>query len=56
MVETRRLSVNKETFETGLPWHVVEMAINREVEWLRKAIPQNIGQKMPGCDDCPYTC
>ena len=39
----------------GLPWHIVEEAINREVEWLWSVIHQNVSQKIPGCDDCPYT-
>lgn len=42
--------------EMGLPWHVVEQAINRESEWLRQAIAQHITEKVPGCDECPYTC
>lgn len=41
--------------ETGLPWHVVEEAINREIEWLETAIEQTVKGKVPGCDDCRYT-
>ncbi len=40
----------------GFSWHVVEAAINCEIEWLRKTIPHNyFGEKIPGCDDCLYT-
>ena len=41
--------------ETGLPWHVVEEAINREIEWLERVIEQTVISKVPGCDDCRYT-
>jgi len=41
--------------ETGLPWHVVEEAINREIKWLQTVIEQTATDKMPGCDDCRYT-
>jgi len=41
--------------ETGLPWHIVEEAINREIEWLRKVIVEHVIEKVPGCDECPYT-
>jgi len=41
--------------ETGLPWHIVEEAINREIEWLARTIPQTVIGKVPGCDDCRYT-
>ena len=41
--------------ETGLPWHVVEEAINREIGWLERVIEQTVIGKMPGCDDCRYT-
>jgi len=41
--------------EEGLPWHVVEEAINREIEWLETAIEQTVKGKVPGCDDCRYT-
>jgi hypothetical protein len=40
---------------TGLPWHIVEEAINREIEWLRKVIVGHVTEKVPGCDECPYT-
>jgi len=50
------MSSNVEGFaETGLPWHVVEEAINREIEWLERAIEQTVIGKVPGCDDCRYT-
>ena len=48
-------SINREFIKTGLPWHIVEEAINREIEWLRKVIVQHITEKVPGCDECPYT-
>jgi hypothetical protein len=41
--------------ETGLPWHVVEEAINREIKWLQTVIEQTATDKLPGCDDCRYT-
>ena len=41
--------------ETGLPWHIVEEAINREIEWLERVIEQTVIGKVPGCDDCRYT-
>jgi hypothetical protein len=41
--------------EPGLPWHIVEEAINREIEWLRKVIVEHVTEKVPGCDECPYT-
>jgi hypothetical protein len=41
--------------QTGLPWHVVEEAINREADWLRKVIFQSASEKIPGCDECQYT-
>jgi hypothetical protein len=43
------------SLETGLPWHIVEEAINREIEWLRRVIVQHVTEKVPGCDECPYT-
>jgi hypothetical protein len=45
----------KEFTETGLPWHIVEEAINREIEWLWKVIVEHVTEKVPGCDECPYT-
>jgi hypothetical protein len=39
----------------GLPWHIVEEAINREITWLERAIQKTIIGKVPGCDDCKYT-
>jgi hypothetical protein len=41
--------------ETGMPWHIVEEAINRESKWLERVIEQTVIGKMPGCDDCRYT-
>jgi hypothetical protein len=41
--------------ETGLPWHIVEEAINREIEWLTGVVEQTVADKVPGCDDCRYT-
>ena len=41
--------------QTGLPWDVVEEAINREIEWLERAVEQTVIRKVPGCDDCRYT-
>jgi len=41
--------------ETGLPWHTVEEAINREIKWLERVIEQTVIGKVPGCDDCRYT-
>jgi hypothetical protein len=46
---------NREPAETGLGWHVVEEAINCEIEWLRTVIEQTGPDKVPGCDDCRYT-
>ena len=31
-------SMNNKFTETGLPWNIVEEAINREIEWLERAI------------------
>ncbi|MCJ7515050.1 MAG: hypothetical protein MUO89_03640 [Dehalococcoidia bacterium] len=45
----------KMSTQTGLPWHVVEEAINRETDWLRKVIVQNAVEKIPGCDECQHT-
>jgi len=33
---------DRELTETCLPWHTVEEAIDREVEWLRQVIVQHI--------------
>ena len=41
--------------ETGLPWHIVEEAVNLEIEWLRQVIVPGPTEKVPGCDECPYT-
>ena len=43
------------SLEAGLPWHVVEEAINREIEWLERVTEQTVIGKVPGCDDCRYT-
>jgi hypothetical protein len=48
-------STNREYMETGLPWQIVEEAINDEIEWLRKVIIQHVTEKVPGCDQCRYT-
>ena len=48
-------STSRDFTETGLPWHVVEEAINREIEWLERVIEQTVIGKVPGCDDCRYT-
>jgi hypothetical protein len=40
---------------TGLPWHIVEEAINRESKWLERVIEQTSIDKVPGCDECGYT-
>jgi hypothetical protein len=49
------LMSNRELAETGLLWHVVEEAINREIKWLERVIEQTVIDKVPGCDDCRYT-
>jgi len=48
-------STSRDFTGTGLPWHIVEEAINREIEWLERAIEQTVIGKVPGCDDCRYT-
>ena len=48
-------STNREFIEKGLPWHTVENAINREIEWLDRVIEQIVKGKVPGCDYCRYT-
>jgi len=48
-------STNSEFTEKALPWHIVEEAINREIEWMERVIEQTVIGKMPGCDDCRYT-
>lgn len=48
-------SNSRKSLETGLPWHVVEEAVNRESEWLRRVIDQSPVEKIPGCDDCRHT-
>jgi len=48
-------STDRKFTETGLPWHIVEEAINREIEWLERVIEQTVIGKVPGCDDCRYT-
>jgi hypothetical protein len=41
--------------KTGLPWHIVEEAINRESQWLERVIEQTSIDEVPGCDKCRYT-
>ena len=48
-------STNRKFTEMGLPWKIVEEAINREIEWLERAIQKTVIGKVPGCDDCRYT-
>jgi hypothetical protein len=48
-------SIDKKATGTGLPWHTVEEAINREIKWLERAIAQTVVGKVPGCDNCRYT-
>jgi hypothetical protein len=48
-------SIHGEFANAGLPWHIVEEAINREIEWLERVIEQTVIGKVPGCDDCRYT-
>jgi len=47
--------MSREFVKMGLPWHVVEEAINRESEWLRRVIMQTSTENVPGCDECRYT-
>jgi len=47
--------MNRKSAEMGLPWHIVEEAVNRESEWLRRVIVQMSTEKVPGCDECRYT-
>jgi len=47
--------MNRKSAETELPWHIVEEAINRESEWLRRVIVQTSTEKVPRCDECRYT-
>ena len=55
MARASRSRTTGQTSGIGLPWHVVETAINCEAEWLRGAITGKIGGDVPGCDDCLYT-
>jgi hypothetical protein len=48
-------STDREFTKAGLPWHIVEEAINREIEWLKGVVEQMVVDKVPGCDDCRYT-
>jgi hypothetical protein len=48
-------SISSQFTETGLPWHVVEEAINREIKWLERVIEQTYIDEVPGCDKCRYT-
>ena len=45
-------STNREFTGTGLPGHIVEEAINREIKWLEGVIERTSIDKVPGCDDC----
>lgn len=47
--------MNRKFLETGLPWHIVEEAINPESQWLQRVIEQTSIEKVPGCDECRYT-
>ena len=47
--------MSRKPMETGLPWHIVEEAINRESRWLQGVIEQTFIDKVPGCDECRYT-
>lgn len=50
------MSTNDHTFgQTGLPWHIVEEAINRESQWLERVIEQSHVGEVPDCDKCRYT-
>ena len=42
-------SKDRKLTETGLPWHIVEEAINHEIEWLERVIEQTVIGKVPGC-------
>lgn len=48
-------STDRKFTEEGLAWHIVEEAINNEIEWLERVIEQTVIGKVPGCDDCRYT-
>ena len=48
-------STDRKPLETGLPWHIVEEAINGERKWLERVIEQTSIDKVPGCDECGYT-
>jgi len=48
-------STNRKFTETGLPWNIVEEAINRESQWLKRVIEQASEDKVPGCDERRYT-
>jgi len=48
-------NINRELAEIGLPWHIVEEAINRESQWLERVIEQTYIDEVPGCDKCRYT-
>jgi hypothetical protein len=41
-------SINREFVDAGLPWHLVEEAINREIECLERVIEQTVIGKVPG--------
>jgi hypothetical protein len=48
-------STSRDFTETGLPWHIVEEAISREIAWLERVIERTVIGKVPGCDECRYT-
>lgn len=48
-------TMSGEFAERGLPWHIVEEAINSETKWLERVIEKTVLGKVPGCDDCRYT-
>jgi hypothetical protein len=48
-------NINEGLAEAGLPWHIVEEAVNREIEWLKRVVEQAVIDRVSGCDDCRYT-
>jgi hypothetical protein len=38
-------STDRKFTETGLPWHIVEEAINREIEWLGRVSVANSAEE-----------
>ena len=41
--------------ENSLAWHIVEEAVNKEINWLKRVIIQARPAEGPGCDGCRYT-